>query len=1262
MRCYLVDLARATLVGSLLIGCTSESHSQIWTGLGDGETWLDGSNWDAGIAPQVPGNSAIFDTNFGIPQVPIQIDGAVAISSLDLINAPGAVVIADDEPLHPFLAFTLDNAGSVVPIKLGATPGYSLTFAESLSSLQFNDDVEVDHQGTSADIFRIESNVFGMKSLTLLPGTGRAELVGTSSQLNNLVTSVETQLGDFNADGLLDYIFIGGDFRIGATGKVSTRAFTQSVGNLDVQGTLLVEPRALMTQDTHLIGGGTIDVLDLATLRVSGGANLFTGKVNLLGGTLSVGSPIGPGGQVTLQQFATIGTTQPVYNPATDPAVVVDPGVTTPGSVGLAIDNLPAYALPIDLNFNNGSANAYRLGSPSLSSIAFGTPIVPFDDGVSQPAYFLGGAGHLFIDATLTDSPISGNSTAVIMPFFPSEDFGVNRGIIGINSFTSFSGPVLVEQEQLVLAHPLAVANAAGLDIVAQGPQYDGGNYQHGTITLDPLLIGSYAGPLPQLLGGALGFTSPHTLASLPTNTSLLGLALFDASGFGGGSPTSNLLALGGDSQIGQDPLFVINDGLDPGLNSVVLVITDQAHVKLTVPNFHSGGTAIVGHSILEIDDPAQLGPGPLNIADGADLLVTNSMTIFNELDMHDAVAFGSSQIRVPVGVTLRFDGNMSTAAAPQATFTKNGAGRLIFDPALPWQPFNQENSWGLRVSGGGEAILHQLPEYDPLFGAWQTGPLILDGPGTSLVVSNNVLPNAFTIANAGFRVLHAVPNSFTNIEVALGVDLVVAGVNDRHQVFGSIDKRGPGTLWFGGDSSGGDAVGSRYDGRGDLNIFEGAVRFGNVLGTDNGARAFPNDMVLHLQNQATLIKEQDQPGQLQSLYINDFAGGGIAEMIMFDIAAGFGDGSINLNLDSLGTFSIVGDLRKLGNAPLRFSAQPGATINIGPGARLLIDDGTVEVDGSGIDPFTDTLGGNSLTVTSNSTTGGLRITDGNVRIQQLSGSGRTRVEAGAKLEVVSILAAQEHFEINGEIQATIVQAFDLLTGRGVVSGSVLLNGGALAPNDDVNPGMPTPATLKITGNLTMGVGDEVNIDFDGATFTNDFVDIGGMASLGGALTLDVHSPFNMLGTSSHVILNAGGGIPSLFNITPNPGDYLGAGVEFAGINYSANDVTIELLQTAYADFNDDLVVNAADLLIWKSNFGLQGVGIHAQGDADLDGDVDGRDFLIWQRQVGTVFTLNPSITPINVPEPSVMGLLAISLLSLMVTRKTKSFDALQSI
>jgi hypothetical protein len=62
------------------------------------------------------------------------------------------------------------------------------------------------------------------------------------------------------------------------------------------------------------------------------------------------------------------------------------------------------------------------------------------------------------------------------------------------------------------------------------------------------------------------------------------------------------------------------------------------------------------------------------------------------------------------------------------------------------------------------------------------------------------------------------------------------------------------------------------------------------------------------------------------------------------------------------------------------------------------------------------------------------------------------------------------------------------------------------------------------------------------------------------------------------------------------------------------------------ADFNGDTHVNAADLGAWRTNFGTPAGATAGQGDADLDGDVDGADFLTWQRSVtGSVTPAAPA-------------------------------------
>ncbi len=59
--------------------------------------------------------------------------------------------------------------------------------------------------------------------------------------------------------------------------------------------------------------------------------------------------------------------------------------------------------------------------------------------------------------------------------------------------------------------------------------------------------------------------------------------------------------------------------------------------------------------------------------------------------------------------------------------------------------------------------------------------------------------------------------------------------------------------------------------------------------------------------------------------------------------------------------------------------------------------------------------------------------------------------------------------------------------------------------------------------------------------------------------------------------------------------------------------------QRPVADFNLDGFIDHLDLPHWKSGFGgtSLGAGDAESGDADGDGDVDGADFLAWQRQVG---------------------------------------------
>jgi hypothetical protein len=68
----------------------------------------------------------------------------------------------------------------------------------------------------------------------------------------------------------------------------------------------------------------------------------------------------------------------------------------------------------------------------------------------------------------------------------------------------------------------------------------------------------------------------------------------------------------------------------------------------------------------------------------------------------------------------------------------------------------------------------------------------------------------------------------------------------------------------------------------------------------------------------------------------------------------------------------------------------------------------------------------------------------------------------------------------------------------------------------------------------------------------------------------------------------------------------------------------LEIRLPLTADFSGNNMVGTDDLEIWETSFGTVGTATQPQGDADDDMDVDGADFLAWQRQVGDIILVAP--------------------------------------
>lgn len=76
----------------------------------------------------------------------------------------------------------------------------------------------------------------------------------------------------------------------------------------------------------------------------------------------------------------------------------------------------------------------------------------------------------------------------------------------------------------------------------------------------------------------------------------------------------------------------------------------------------------------------------------------------------------------------------------------------------------------------------------------------------------------------------------------------------------------------------------------------------------------------------------------------------------------------------------------------------------------------------------------------------------------------------------------------------------------------------------------------------------------------------------------------------------------------------------------------LEWVSALAGDFDGDGNVDAVDLAQWRGDFGING-----ESDADFDGDSDGADFLVWQRQIGGLPATGAGV---GAPEPAAIVLI----------------------
>ncbi len=120
--------------------------------------------------------------------------------------------------------------------------------------------------------------------------------------------------------------------------------------------------------------------------------------------------------------------------------------------------------------------------------------------------------------------------------------------------------------------------------------------------------------------------------------------------------------------------------------------------------------------------------------------------------------------------------------------------------------------------------------------------------------------------------------------------------------------------------------------------------------------------------------------------------------------------------------------------------------------------------------------------------------------------------------------------------------------------------------------------------------------------------------SLGGTLQVVLLAPFTPTVGASFDILDWSD-LSGEFSSLMLPA--LSGGLTWDASQRYASGV-LSVAPPAAGDFDEDVDVDADDLARWNLGFGTLAAATHLQGDANADGAVEGADFMVWQRQLGT--------------------------------------------
>ena len=198
---------------------------------------------------------------------------------------------------------------------------------------------------------------------------------------------------------------------------------------------------------------------------------------------------------------------------------------------------------------------------------------------------------------------------------------------------------------------------------------------------------------------------------------------------------------------------------------------------------------------------------------------------------------------------------------------------------------------------------------------------------------------------------------------------------------------------------------------------------------------------------------------------------------------------------------------------------------------------------------------------------------------------------------------------------------------------------------------MIEPGAATIRGSFAQTTDGEFAVDLGGLTQATeyDWLDVLGPARLNGTIEVQLIDGFQPSVGNTFQVLTATSVINTFDTIVTldetNMFSY-----EVTAI-YSATDVVLQIDDIFLsADFDRDDDVDGNDFLIWQKGLGLTMQTDNTNGDATGDGVVNDEDLAIWESQYGSMFS--PLVAASSVPEPAGCVLFVLGAIALLRLRR----------